>query len=133
MAKKPSGAQFRKERKLSEQDARRARVGFKVDEWRKRYAALGPCPKAAEDRMAWLANHAAITLEFCAADPGPAPEASREQMGRLYPQLVKAFEPAKLAEDLRAFKAALDAGKAEDDGEKHPRHTGGTSSPPTLC
>src|SRR5262245_40350194 len=108
MAKKRSGAQNRKQRKLDAKEARRRRHGWNESAWREKYSALGDPPSDPERAHIWIGQVGLLAMAEAADDPGPPAEQRREQIGRLAAQLVKVLEPAKLSAKLAEYEKALE-------------------------
>lgn len=104
-----SGGARAVEKKHAERNAARKRdKGWK--ERRKALYSLIPKPELGNPERAhtWLGDAMVVAIYDCLTDPGPAPEAQREQLGRLAAQAMKVLDPAKLAAQLEELETALE-------------------------
>lgn len=106
--KRPSGGARAVETKRKRQDSARNRAGLDYEaQWDAGVAALGPVPSSPVAAFGWAWRAMAFAMQSALTDKGLPPESRREQAARIAPQLIKALEPARLAEKLEAYEKAL--------------------------
>lgn len=106
--KRKSGGARAAETKRKQQEAARSRVAGEYEaNWDAAIARLGPVPDRPAAAFGWAWRAMAFALHSALTDKGLPPEARREQAARISPQLIKALEPSRLAEQLEAYERAL--------------------------
>lgn len=129
--KKKSGGARAAESKRKQQEAARNRTAGEYEaRWDAAVTKLGLPPDRPSAAFSWAWRAMAFALHSALTDKGLPPEGRREQAARIAPQLIKALEPSRLAEQLERYEQAVQEmtfGVPVDSSED-----GGARSAPTL-
>lgn len=106
MPKQKSGGARAVAKKHQARQARRPK-GYEAER-QARLAAIGAPPESMVATFGWVARILAHDIWDAETDVGLPPEARREQVARLAPQLVKALEPARLSVKLEEYEKTID-------------------------
>lgn len=105
--RRPGSARAR-ESKRKQQEAARNRVAGEYEaNWDAAIARLGPPPATVTEAFGYAWRAMLFALHSALTDKGLSPEVRREQAARISPQLIKALEPSRLAEQLERYEHAL--------------------------
>jgi hypothetical protein len=107
MPSKQSGGARAAKKKRQARDAQRP-THYEAKRAAALAAACGELPTTPVATFGWLARLLVHEIWDAANDVGLPPEARREQVARLAPQLVKASEPARLSVKLEEYERTID-------------------------
>jgi hypothetical protein len=136
-AKRPPGSRRAREKRRQARQAARS-TDYEAKRAEALHSACGELPTTPVATFGWLGRLLVHEIWDAANDVGLPPEARREQVARLAPQLVKACEPARLSVKLEEYERTIDelrqrlkersAGAAAFD----PAAPGSTRSPASI-